>query len=144
MPPSTLGSYPLTCHVFHQPLPLILPSVVVCAYSALGVDVANIRADTRGALDVVQRKLTHARVELEEERQRLANPATGTENSDLGCLDHVMLLVVVSSCDPSPMAGIADALTLAAVAEKALRWAAAPRTERVAVRAANIVLCDVC
>lgn len=55
-------------------------------YHALGVDVADISADAGGALDVEEGELSDARVELEEERQRLANSAAGTENGNLGKL----------------------------------------------------------
>lgn len=45
---------------------------------------ANISGDTWTALDIVEGKLADARVELEEERQRLANATTGAEHDDLG------------------------------------------------------------
>ena len=96
----------------------------------------DIRRDTGSALDIVQRELGHARVELEEERQRLADTTAGTEDGDLGCLHRH----IISECNfDLPMDG--RVLTLAAVAEKALRWAAAaPKTERDAWRAANMVV----
>lgn len=75
------------------------------AYLALGVDVANVGSDTwepsawvqrsralraipirvrtGGEADVVEGELGDARVELEEQRQRLANATGGTEDGDL-------------------------------------------------------------
>lgn len=55
-------------------------------YHALGVDVRDISSDTRRTLDIEERELADARVELEEEGERLANPAASTEDSDLGKL----------------------------------------------------------
>ena len=48
----------------------------------------HISSNTRRTLDIEERELSNARVELEEEGQRLANPAAGTENSDLGKLQY--------------------------------------------------------
>lgn len=53
------------------------------SYGALGVDVANISGDTGAATDVVEGELADAGVELEEERQRLADTTAGTEDDDL-------------------------------------------------------------
>jgi hypothetical protein len=73
-------------------------------YHALGVDVANVGSDTCSAVslrsmvdadsnwrtggeaDVVEGELANTRVELEEERERLANTTGGTEDGDLGGL----------------------------------------------------------
>lgn len=55
-------------------------------YDALGVDVRDIGSDTRRTLDIEERELSNSRVELEEEGERLANPAAGAEDSDLGKL----------------------------------------------------------
>jgi len=46
--------------------------------------VADISGNAGGALDVEEGELGDARVELEEERQRLADSAAGTENGNLG------------------------------------------------------------
>jgi len=54
--------------------------------SSLGPVVESQSDRTWGTLDVVERKLGNARVELEEKRQRLANTASSTENGDLGVL----------------------------------------------------------
>lgn len=72
-------------------------------YDALGVDVANVGSDTcvgvlvslssigcevrtGTAADVVQRELRDTRVELEQQRQGLANATGSTEDGDLGVL----------------------------------------------------------
>jgi hypothetical protein len=61
--------------------------LVACGtYGALGVDVADISGNAGGATDIEERELSDARVELEEEGQRLANSATGTEDGNLGKL----------------------------------------------------------
>jgi hypothetical protein len=57
------------------------------AYIALGVDVADISGDTRTASDVVKGELGDARVELEEEGERLTDTTAGTEDDNLGELD---------------------------------------------------------
>jgi hypothetical protein len=57
------------------------------AYIALGVDVSDISGDTRTTSDVVQGELGDARVELEEEGERLTDTTTGTEDDNLGELD---------------------------------------------------------
>ena len=64
----------------------------VATYNALGVDVANISANAGGALDVEEGELGDARVELEEERQRLADSAAGTEDGNLGELHEARVL----------------------------------------------------
>jgi hypothetical protein len=48
--------------------------------------VADISGNAGGATDIEERELSDARVELEEEGQRLANSATGTEDGNLGKL----------------------------------------------------------
>ena len=55
-------------------------------YGALGVDVTDISGNAGGATDIEERELSDARVELEEEGQRLADSATGTEDGNLGKL----------------------------------------------------------
>lgn len=45
---------------------------------------ADISSNAGGALDVEEGELGDARVELEEERQRLADSAAGTEDGNLG------------------------------------------------------------
>lgn len=47
---------------------------------------SNISGDTWAALDVVEGKLADAGVQLEEERQRLADTTAGTEDGDFGGL----------------------------------------------------------
>jgi hypothetical protein len=44
------------------------------------------RKRTGSSTDVVESKLSHTGVELEEERERLANTTGGTENGNLGKL----------------------------------------------------------
>ena len=77
------------------------------SYLALGVDVANVGSDTCRAsfskrsmlngcqrrpkhtwskADIVEGKLANPGVQLEQQRQWLANATSGTENSDLGVL----------------------------------------------------------
>lgn len=46
------------------------------------------RGLTRSATDIVQSKLSDASVELEEERERLANATGSTEDGNLGQLIH--------------------------------------------------------
>jgi len=46
----------------------------------------DIRRNTWAALDIVQRKLAHPRVELQEEGQRLPDTTRGTQNSNLSSL----------------------------------------------------------
>jgi hypothetical protein len=53
-------------------------------YGALGVDVADISSNAGGATDIEERELSDARVELEEEGQRLADSTAGTEDGNLG------------------------------------------------------------
>lgn len=61
--------------------------IVACrTYGALGVDVTDISGNAGGATDIEERELSDARVELEEEGQRLADSATGTEDGNLGKL----------------------------------------------------------
>ena len=61
--------------------------IVACGtYGALGVDVTDISGNAGGATDIEERELSDAKVELEEEGQRLADSATGTEDGNLGKL----------------------------------------------------------
>lgn len=46
----------------------------------------DISGNAGGATDIEERELSDARVELEEEGQRLADSATGTEDGNLGKL----------------------------------------------------------
>jgi hypothetical protein len=80
--PSPSGEYPVTYSSINIPSHSLYP--IVSSYSALGVDVADISGDTWSALDIVEGQVAHARVELEEERQRLADATTGAEDDDLG------------------------------------------------------------
>lgn len=43
---------------------------------------------TRSHADIVQGKLSHSRVELEQQGQRLANATSGTEDGHLGQLQR--------------------------------------------------------
>lgn len=47
---------------------------------------ADISGNAGGATDIEERELSDARVELEEEGQRLADSATGAEDGNLGKL----------------------------------------------------------
>ena len=51
----------------------------------------DIRGNTWAALDIVEGKLAHPRVELEEEGQGLTNATGSTENGDLGGLQFLPL-----------------------------------------------------
>ena len=53
-------------------------------YNAVGVDVRDICRNTRCATNIVQRKRGNIRVELEQERKRLANASARAEYCDLG------------------------------------------------------------
>lgn len=95
------------------------------------------RGLTWASTDIVESEVSNARVELEEEGQRLANATGGTEDGDLGELDwacqlHTALL--------RPSAVYAETgcglLTSLAEAVNARRWAAAKPKLRAA---ANIV-----
>lgn len=110
----------------------------VATYSALGVDVADISGNAGGTANVEEGEVGDTRVELEEERQRLADSAAGTEDSNLGELHGS---IDVSGCArSSSMAGQSpfdlivlfcwelSSLTLLAEAEKARRWTA-PTTD---------------
>lgn len=59
---------------------------MLLTYDALGVDVRDVSSDTWAALDIVQSELADARVELQQQGQRLADTTGGTEDGDLGCL----------------------------------------------------------
>lgn len=61
----------------------------VRTYSALSVDVRDIRRDTRRALDVEEGELADPRVELEEEGQRLSDATRSTEDGDFGGLSFL-------------------------------------------------------
>lgn len=61
-------------------------SRVIASDSAVGVDVAEISGNTRATADVVKSKLANTRVELHQQRQRLADTTCSTENGDLGSL----------------------------------------------------------
>ena len=53
-------------------------------YNAVGVNVRDICRNTRCTTDIVQRKRGNIRVELEQERKRLANASARAEYCDLG------------------------------------------------------------
>ena len=53
-------------------------------YNAVGVNVRDICRNTRCTTDIVQRKRGNIRVELEQERKRLANASARAEHCDLG------------------------------------------------------------
>jgi hypothetical protein len=57
------------------------------SYSALGVDVANVGGHTRRETDIVEAEFGDARVELQEEGQRLSNATCCTEDDDFGRLE---------------------------------------------------------
>jgi len=65
-------------------------TLVVASNSALCVDVADIGGDTGSTPDIVESELGNSWVELEEERERLADTASSTEDSDTGVLYHVL------------------------------------------------------
>jgi hypothetical protein len=48
--------------------------------------VAQVSSNTRATADIIESKFRNTRVELEQERERLANATSGTEDSDLGGL----------------------------------------------------------
>lgn len=49
---------------------------------------------TRGTTDIVEGELGDSRVELEEERERLADAASGTKDGNFGELKDSMVLVI--------------------------------------------------
>jgi hypothetical protein len=114
--------------------------------------VADISGDTRATSDVIEGELGDARVELEEEGERLADTTAGTENNNLGELDGGTISMV-SQCflANGAIAAISAerlfvllgcALTLLADAEKARRWTA-PEMDCETFWAANILkMCD--
>lgn len=59
---------------------------VVARDSAVGVDVAEVSSDTRGTADVIEGELGNTGVELQEQREGLANATGSTEDGDLGGL----------------------------------------------------------
>lgn len=110
------------------------------SYRALGVDVADISGNTGCHADIVEGELADTWVELQEKGERLTDTTGGTEDDDLGeLLDKHR----VSSCLLAMRLGrprkLDEILTLLAVAEKARRWKAPPRTDWVTLRAANMM-----
>jgi hypothetical protein len=67
--------------------------------------VAQISSDTRATADIIEGKLRNTGVELEQERERLANATSGAEDSDLGGLkmkmDMVSTLAKLRGTEPS-------------------------------------------
>jgi hypothetical protein len=63
--------------------------------------VANISGDTRATSDVIEGELGDARVELEEEGERLADTTAGTENDNLGELDGYKRSMVSQCFSPN-------------------------------------------
>jgi hypothetical protein len=59
-------------------------SRIIASDGAVGVDVAEISGNTRATADIVQSQLGDAGVQLHQQRERLANATTSTENGDLG------------------------------------------------------------
>lgn len=66
--------------------PLHTTAVWMPTDCALGVDVRDVCGDTGGADNIVKGELADARVELQEERERLPDPTAGTEHCDFGGL----------------------------------------------------------
>lgn len=52
--------------------------------AGLGVDVGDVSSNTGSATDIVEGEVSDAGVHLEEERERLADTTSSTENGDLG------------------------------------------------------------
>lgn len=84
---------------------------------------------TGTAANVIQRKLRDARVELEQQRQRLANAAGSAKDGDLGVLQKGRQQWTWDAAGADEGAGGASSSlrTCLAETEKALRWAA-PKT----------------
>lgn len=84
---------------------------------------------TGTAADVVQRKLRDARVELEQQRQRLANAAGSAKDGDLGVLQQgrQQWMWDAAGADEGVGGASSSLHTCLAETEKALRWAA-PKT----------------
>lgn len=127
------------CYAAAALLLLLLP-LWKLSYRALGVDVADISGNTGCQADIVECELADTWVELQEKRERLSDTTGGTEDDDLGeLLDKHR----VSSCLLAMRLGrprkLDETLTLLAVAEKARRWKALPRTDWVTLRAANMM-----
>lgn len=106
---------------------------------------ADISGDTRGESDIVEPELAHTWVELEKERQWLSDTTSGTEDDDFRSLEpgstvSIQCHIDAMLCPPKtqPRTKKLRILTLLAVAEKARRLSAPPRTWD-ALRAANIV-----
>ena len=57
------------------------------AYIALGVDMGNVCRNAWTTNDIVQRKLVDSGVELQEEREWLADTTGGTEHRNFGGLE---------------------------------------------------------
>lgn len=101
---------------------------------------ADISGNTGCHADIVEGELADTWVELQEKGERLSDTTGGTEDDDLGeLLDKHR----VSSCLLAMRLGwprkLGEILTLLAVAEKARRWKAPPRTDWVTLRAANMM-----
>lgn len=67
--------------------------------------VSDVRRRTRATADVIESKLRNTGVELQQERERLANATSGAEDSDLGGLkmkmDMVSTLAKLQGTEPS-------------------------------------------
>jgi hypothetical protein len=88
------------------------------------MQVSGVRRHTRATADIIESKFRNTRVELEQERERLANATSGTEDSDLGGLkmkmDMVSTLAKLRSTEPRD--GRMCIHTWLAEAEKARFW----------------------
>jgi hypothetical protein len=71
----------------------------------LAMLVSDVRRRTRATADIIESKLRNTGVELEQERERLANATSGAEDSDLGGLkmkmDIVSTLLKLRGTEPS-------------------------------------------
>lgn len=79
---------------------------------------------TRSSTDIVQRKLGYSRVELEEERERLANATSSAENGNPRKLAIGLQSVLESIRPGARLQSVrsVELLTFLAEAEKARRW----------------------
>jgi len=91
--------------------------------------VTDISGNAGGATDIEEGELSDARVELEEEGQRLADSTAGTEDGNLGKLYSKSNVSGRASDVFNGRCGWGSSpLTLLAEAEKARRWTA-PTTD---------------
>ncbi|GAA5230781.1 hypothetical protein GCM10025794_32770 [Massilia kyonggiensis] len=77
----------------------------ILGFETLKTQVSDVRRRTRATANIIEGKLRNTGVELEQERERLANATSSAENSDLGGLkmkmDMVSTLAKLRGPEPS-------------------------------------------